>query len=144
MKTETYNKTGFIIPNKQQIYLHIGQRLKDVAYIYSQFTNTIFGLLPKVQKILQMPTFINICKKNLFNIYINDYIGAAKIFEAIYIFLYDNYFLRVAFGLIYLSEKKTKAFVNILKLLGFEKSCEGLRPSVKHQNKIEQMPISIS
>lgn len=91
-----------------------------------------------------MPTFIDIYKKNSFDVYINNYIGAAKIFQAIYTFLHDNYFSRVVFGLVYLLKKKIKAFVNILKLLGFEQSCKKLKLSAKYQNKIEQMSMLIS
>ena len=73
-----------------------------------------------------------------------DRIEAAKIFDAMYAFLSDSYFPRVAFGPVYLSGKKTKAFMNILELLGFEGSRGRLRPSAKHWNKIEQMPVPTS
>lgn len=117
------------------------QRLKGVAHTYSQFINTVFGPLPKVQNILQVPTLIGVCQKNLFGVYIDNHIGVAKTFDAMYIFLYNSDFSRIAFGLVYLSKKKTRAFIDTLEPLGFEKSCGRLRPSAKHQDKIKQMPV---
>lgn len=91
-----------------------------------------------------MPILIDICQKNLFGVYINNHIRAAKIFDAIYTFLHNNYFLRVAFGLMYLLGKKTREFIDILKLLEFERNCRRLKPLAKHQNKIEQILVFIS
>lgn len=84
-----------------------------------------------------MPTLIDIYAKDLFGVYMNNHIGAAIIFDTMYTFLHNNYFLRIAFNLIYLLEKKIKAFIDILKLLEFEESCNRLRSSAKHYNKIE-------
>lgn len=120
------------------------QGLKDAAHIYSQFTNTVFELLPKMQNIWQIPTLIGVCQKNSFSVYINDYIRAVKIFDAMYTFLYNSYFLRVVFNLMYLLEKKIRAFIDNLELLGFERSCRRLKPSAKHWDKIKQMPVPTS
>lgn len=144
MKAEDCNKTEFIIHNRQYVYLRIGQKLKDAAYTYIQFTNNVFGLLPKVHNVPQMPIFINIYQEDSFSIYMDNHIGAAKIFDTMYTCLYKSYFLRVAFGPVYLLGKKTGAFINILKLFEFEKSHKGLRPSVKHKDKIKQMPVPTS
>ena len=56
MKAEGYNKTGFIPPNGQYIYLRMGQDLKGAAHTYSQFTDTVFGSLLRTQNTFQMPT----------------------------------------------------------------------------------------
>lgn len=119
------------------------QGLKDVAHIYSQFTNNVFGLLLKTQNIFQMPIFIVMHADNSLSVYMNDHIEAATPFDFIYIFLHNSHFSRIAFNLIYLEEKKIKAFMDILKLLEFEKSCHRLKSLAKHCNKIEQMPIFI-
>lgn len=118
--------------------------MKSAAHTYSQFTYTVFGLLQKVQNILQIPTFIGVRQKDSSSVYINDYIRAVKTFNAMYTILYNNYFLRVAFGLMYLLGKKIRAFIDNLELLGFERSCGGLKPSAKHRDKIEQMLVPTS
>lgn len=144
MKAEDCSKMGFITPNGQWVYLRLGQGLKGAAHTYSQFTDTVFGPLPKVQDIPRMPTLIGVRQEDSFGVYMDDHIGAAKTFDAMYAFLRDSYFPRVAFGPVYLSGKKTKAFMDTLELLGFEGSHGGLRPSAKHLNNIEQMPVPTS
>lgn len=74
-----------------------------------------------------MSIFIGVRQKNLFVVYTNNHIGAVKTFDVMYTFLRDSYFTKVAFGLVYLLEKKIKAFIDILELLGFEKNCKKLR-----------------
>lgn len=101
MEAKNCNKIRFITLNKQWVYLCIGQKLKNAAYIYSPFINTVFGPLLKAQKISQMPVLINVYKEDLFSIYIDNHIRIAKLFEVIYTFLHNNYFPRVVFGLIY-------------------------------------------
>ena len=81
--------------------------------------------------------------EDLFGVYMDDHIGAATTFDAMYIFLHNNCFPKVAFGPVYLLGKKTKAFMDTLELLGFERSRGGLRPLTKHCNKIEQMLVPI-
>lgn len=110
----------------------MGQGLKGAADTYNQFTNTVFGPLSKVQNISPIPILIGVHLKDLFGMYKNDHIRAAKTFHFIYAFLRKSYFPEVAFGLIYLLEKKTKAFMDILELLGFKESCKKLRPLAKH------------
>ena len=101
MKAEDCNKTGFITPNGQWFYLRMGQGLKGAAYTFSQFIDTVFGPLPKVQDIPRMSTLIGVRQKDLFGMYIDNYIGAAKTFDVMYTFLSDSYFLKVAFGSVY-------------------------------------------
>ena len=113
------------------------------AHTYSQFTDTVFGLLQKVQNIPQMPTLIGVRQENLFGVYIDDHIRVAKTFDVMYTFLSDSYFSRVVFGPVYLLGKKTKAFMDTLKLLGFERSRREFRLSIKHGNKIKQMLVPI-
>lgn len=54
-----------------------------------------------------------------------------------YIFLNNNYFSKVAFSLMYLLGKKTKAFIDILKPLKLKKCYKKLRLLVKYQDKIK-------
>lgn len=60
LKAKDCNKTRFITPNGQWVYLRMGQGLKSTAHTYSQFIDTVFGPLPKVQDIPQMPTLIGV------------------------------------------------------------------------------------
>jgi len=50
---------------------------------------------------------------------------------------YINSFPRVAFGPVYLLGHKIMVFVDDLELLGFQGSASGLRPSIKHREKIQ-------
>ena len=50
-------------------------------------------------------------------------------------FLQTQYFLRVAFGPVYLSGHKTHMFTDSLEMIGFTGSAKGLRPSVKHRER---------
>lgn len=119
----------------------MSQGLKSTAYTFSQFFITIFEPLSKVHNILQMPTFLSIYQENLFGIYIDNYFRTAKTFDTIYAFLRDSYFSRIVFSLMYLLKKKIKAFMNIVKLLKFEKSCRRLKLLAKYWNKIKLMPV---
>lgn len=62
--------------------------------------------------------------------------GSAVSFEVIYDFLYEKYFPRMIFGPVYLAEKKVRVFKSSLEAVGFEGSKEGIRPSIKHREKI--------
>lgn len=97
-----------------------------------------------MQNISQIPTLIGVRQKDSFSVYINDYIRVVKTFDTIYTFLYNSYFLRVVFDLMYLLGKKIRAFIDNLELLGLERSCGGLKPSAKHWNKIKQMLVHTS
>lgn len=142
IKAKDCNKTGFITPNGQWVYLCMGQRLKGAAHTYSQFTDTVFSPLPKVGNIPRMPTVIGVRKNDSFGVYMDDHIGAARNFDTMFDFLYKTYFPRVAFGPVYLSGKNMRVFVCTLELLRFEKSQGELRPSAKHRRKIEEPLIS--
>ena len=45
MKQGDENKTGFIAPNGQWVYLRIGQELKGGPFTYAQFSDLVFGPL---------------------------------------------------------------------------------------------------
>ena len=57
-------------------------------------------------------------------------------------FLLNDYFLRIAFELIYLFESKINLFINNLKLLKFEDDSRNIRFSLKHRIKILNWSIS--
>ena len=51
--------------------------------------------------------------------FVDDHMGAATSFEAMFDFLHNEYFPRVAFGPLYLSGKKTHMFTDSLEMVGF-------------------------
>ena len=142
MKTSDVNKTGFLTPNGQWVYLRMGQGLKGAPHTYAQFGDLVFGPLPKNSEgIERMPTLIGRFDNHAFQIFMDDHSAAATDFESMFAFLHEQYFPRVAFGPVYLSGPKTKIFAEDLELLGFQGNAEGLRPSLKHREKIQQWPI---
>ena len=71
----------------------------------------------------------------------DDHSGSARDFESMFNFLHKQYFPRMAFGPIYLSGPKTHVFVEYLDLLGFQENADGLRPSIKHREKVQNWPV---
>ena len=142
MKASDVNKTGFLTPNGQWVYLRMGQGLKGAPHTYAQFGDLVFGPLPKnTQGAKRMPSIIGRFKDYAFQIFMDDHSAAAKDFESMYNFLHEEYFPRVAFGPIYLSGPKTHVFAENLELLGFHGNAEGLRPSLKHRQKVQDWPV---
>lgn len=138
MKPEDRNKTGFIAPNGQWVYLRMGQELKGALFIYAQFGDLVFGPLPKNSEgVPRMPSLLERFQDHAFQIFINNYAGAATTFEAMFNFLSRDYFPRIAFGPVYLSGPKTHLFESNLELLGFDGDSSGIRPSLKHKAKVQ-------
>lgn len=143
MKPGDEYKTGVITPNGQYIYLRMGQGLKGACATYSQFGDMVFGPLPKVQADIEqgiqasqaMPTLIGSHGETAFTLFMDDHMGAADSFEALFDFLHLKYFPRVAFGPVYLSGHKTHVFTDSLEMVGFTGGVDGLRPAAKHREK---------
>lgn len=76
-------------------------------------------------------------KRNIaFSIYMNDHAAFIKIFETMLNFLHKQYFSRIAFEVVYLTEHKTVVLKDSLKLLEFQDTAKELRSSLKHREKI--------
>ena len=73
--------------------------------------------------------------------FVDDYLGLATDFNYLFEFLYTQYFPRIVFRPVYLSEKKLRIFESILMAVGFEGGPNGIRPSINHRNKIVKWPI---
>lgn len=82
--------------------------------------------------------------KDLFGVYIDDHNRVVTTFDTMYMFLYNSYFLRVVFSLVYLLGKMIKIFIDMLQLLGFKSYWDRLRFLAKYWNKIKQMPVFTS
>ena len=135
----------FLTLNDQWIYNRINQKLKRVFFTYAQFSNLIFeSLLSNNKRVIKMSTLIEDYKDYTFIVFMNDHESSVITYDAFFQFLYKRYFSRCAFESVYLIKFKTSMFANILKMLKFEKSAKGLRPFIKHQNKIRNWLILIN
>lgn len=74
----------------------------------------------------------------------DDHVAFAWGFDAIYEFLNTKYYLRVAFGPIYLAGKKTKVCNDRIEISGYERNKRGLKPSLKHCKQIRDWPRTSS
>ena len=88
-----------------------------------------------------MPTLTGNHSDHAFTVFIDDHGSSASTYDALFQFLHEQYFPRCAFGPGYLSGHKTNFFSNSLEVLGFQGSAEGLKPSIKHQDKIRNWPV---
>jgi RNase H-like domain found in reverse transcriptase/Integrase zinc binding domain len=134
------HKAAFITPHGLYLYLRMGQGLKGAPHTYSQFTDLVFGPLPKTRATERMPSIIGTHADCGFSPFMDDHIGGFTTYEAQFRFLHEVYFPRVAFGPICLSGRKTRAFCTSLEVLGFSGSAEGLRPSARHQDRMRNWP----
>lgn len=68
MKQGDENKTGFMTPNGQWVYLRMGQGLKGAAHTYARFSDLVFGPLPGTSdgKVKREPTAIGRSKDAAF------------------------------------------------------------------------------
>ena len=129
-------KAGIVTPHGQYVYFRMGQGLKGALHTYSQFSDLVFGPLPKSPSKQAQGSIINDHGSAAFSLFMDDHLSAAISFESQLHFLYEVYFPRARFGPVYLSGAKTFVFMDSLEMVGFTGSAEGLRPSVKHRSKI--------
>lgn len=66
----------------------------------------------------------------------NDHAVSVRTFDSMFEFLHEQYFPRMIFGPVYLFGHKTVIMRDNLDLLIFQGTPEGLRPSLKHREKI--------
>ena len=70
----------------------------------------------------------------------DDHIGAAISFEAMFDFPHHHYFPRAIFGPVYLAPHRTFIFTDQLDFVGFTGDKNGLWPSMKHRERIRHWP----
>lgn len=88
MKKEDINKTGFITPNGQWVYLRMGQGLKGAPHTYAQFTDLVFGPLPPNNEgVARMSSLIGDHKDHSFSVFVDDHGAAATDFDTLFEFL---------------------------------------------------------
>ena len=112
-------KAAFVTPHGQYLYLRMGQGLIGAPHTYAQFTDLVFGPLPKSSTQPRMDSLIGTHQEGGFSPFMDDHIGGFNDFDSQFQFLHTKYFPRVVFGPISLSASKTKVFVKTLELVGF-------------------------
>ncbi len=144
MKPGDEYKTGFVTPHGQYAYLRMSQGLIGAPHIYSQSSDMVFGHLPKTATVPAQQSLIGDHGNWGFSLFMDDHIGAAISFEAIFNFLHEYYFPRANFGPVYLAPHKTFVFTDQLDFVGFTGDKNGLRLSIKHRDRIRHWPTPIS
>ena len=118
------NKTGFLTPNGQWVYLRI--------------TDLVFGPLPpNSEGVPRLSTLIGNHGNHAFSVFMDDHAASSVDFDTLFDFLHTRYFPRVIFGPVYLAGSKTHVFADNLELLGFQGDADGLRPSLKLRKKVK-------
>ena len=133
-------KAAILAPNGQWLYRRMGQGLKGAPHTYSQFTDLAFGPIPKTDTVPAFTTLIKDHGEAGFAPFMDDHLGAAKSFDAMYTFLHEKYFPRIAFAPLSLSPSKAFFFFTSLDVIGFSATANGLRPSNKHRNRVALWP----
>lgn len=133
-------KIGVITPYSQYFYRRIGQGLKGSSYTYYQFSNLVFGKMPPTETYEIMPSLIRNYREFAFSPFIDNYNMSASTFKEIYIFIHKKYLPRVVQGLVYRTGKKSFFFIYNIDLIGFTGGVDGLRPSVRHRDRIIDWP----
>lgn len=93
----------------------------------------VFGHLPKTVTVSAQSSLIGDHGDWGFSLFMDDHIGAAISFEAMFNFLHQYYFPRARFGPIYLAPHKTFVFTDQLGFVEFTGDKNGLRPSMKQR-----------
>ena len=88
------------------------------------------------EKVFKFIIFINDHDDHAFVVFMNDHDVSTKNYESMFRFLYENYFFKCMFELMYLFEHKTQMFSNNLKMLDFQDNVSRLKSSMKYKNKI--------
>lgn len=98
MKPGDEYKTSFVTPHGQYAYLRMGQHLMSVPHTYFQFNDMVFGYLPNTTIVLAQPSLIGDYGDWRFSLFMDDHIGAAISFEAMFNFLHRYYFSQASSG----------------------------------------------
>lgn len=141
MKKGDEYKAGILTPHGQYVYRRMGQGLMGAPHIYSQFTDLAFSPLPKTEDSPRQPTLIGDHSNVAMAPFMDGHAVSSTGYEVLFQFLHQEYFPRVAFGPIYLITLKTNDFTDDLDLIGFTGGPDGLRPSIKHRDKIANWPV---
>ena len=118
----------------------MSQGIVGAPHIYSQLSDMVFGHLSKTQATPTQSSLIGDHVDWGFSLSMDDHMGAAISFEAMFDFLHHHYFPRPIFGPVYLATHKTFIFTDQLDFGGFTGDKNELRPSMKHRERIRHWP----
>lgn len=104
----------------------------------------VFCYPPKNQKFAAQVTLIGYHNNRGFFLFMDNYIGAAIFFEAMFYFLHYYYFPCTIFGPVYLASHKTFVFTDQLDFVGFIRDKNKLRPSIKYKKRINHWSTPMS
>ena len=96
----------------------------------------MFGSILVIELEKARKSFIGDYGDLVFSPFIDDYNGATRDFDLIFNILHKQYFLRVIWAPIYLSGKKCSFFILDLDFIRFIGGLDGVRPLVKHRDRI--------
>ena len=113
--------------------MQIGQGFVGAPHTYSQFSDMVFGHLPKITTVPAQSSLIRDHGNWGFFLFMDNHIRAAISFKAMFDFLHHYYFPCAILVLVYLASYKTLIFTDQLDFVGFTGDKNGLRPSMKHR-----------
>lgn len=141
IRKEDIYKSAIIAPDGQWLFRRMGQGLKGSSHTYTQFTDLVFGPLPRSSSTARFPTTYGVQDGVSFATFMDDHLGSAVGFDEMFAFLHDKYFPRLVFGPIYLEPRKSNYMMSGLEMVGFTGDVNGLRPSLRHRDKALHWPI---
>lgn len=121
MKSGDKYKTGFITLYSQYMYLLMSQNLIDALHTYFQFSDIVFGHLPKIAIILAKPSLIKDHGNWRFSLFINNYMGVAIFLRQSSIFCMSIIFFELVLDLFSLRPIKSLILLISYILLGLPK-----------------------
>jgi len=133
-------KSAIIFNHRQLFYNRMAQGLTGAPHTYCAFTDMTFGFLPSTQSTAAMSSMIGDNGETAFSPFVDDHNGAAVDFDSMAKLLHEQYFPRVAWAPIFLTGRKSSFFMPDLSFIGFTGDVRGLRPSIRHRERVLQWP----
>lgn len=133
-------KTAFPSLHGRPCYLRMGQGLAGAPRTYSKLKDIVFGVIPAKRGENSEPPLSEVDPDVTCEYYMDDDLGGATTVDKLIWFLHNHYFPRVAWAKLTLSPSKCRFFSEEIKVLGFQKTWEGVRPHFKKQDVILNYP----
>lgn len=131
-------KTGFSCMLGLFAYDRMGQGLSGAYATYAKLKDIMAGQIPGPDS--EKP--LKDCDPDsTFAHFVDDDHGASLDFDTMFDFLHYHYFPRVDFAQLTLSPKKSNFFALAIKMLGYDLSLDGMRPSLDKVKAIRDFPV---
>lgn len=128
-------KTGFVSLLGQWCYLRMGQDLTGAPSTYTRLKDIATGAISSPNP---EPALAVAASNSVFDHFMDDDLGKPSSFDALYEFLHNHYFPRLAWTKLTLSPAKCKFFTRSLEVLGMRCEETGIRPSTDKMAMIMQ------